>query len=456
MSKILFTEPVNPTRYEDIPHHLLEKYQENEVKWARQDDTRKDVWFDPPSDPHLFVPIGMGTTHAMGFIYDCANDFKRIQTIRERHAFAYYWKQRLMRCRHKVQYTHLMEEFAMVIKHDPITFKPSARSLFEDKELLAYRNSLPEDRSETDESGLKNEPLERPRAACIMKPTPFCSNIGPGTDEVDVIQLVLLNHRHAKRHAWKIWTSFHCDNHTFATGYQHPQRDLHLIAYYIDKTRVCVQLFEHTGKQNPTTWYIEAEPRRILTCTMSPDGKHIALCDEVSVHVWALGDDIMKCFTLESEEVCMHCVTLTDAHVLFGTNYGQVYRLDLRTCKLLSYDELPNTIVIVQMVATHSKVLVQTIHGLVLIRGHTMLDVQTFRPLSCALLGTQMLSLGKYGTLVTFSTEIRNFKTVLKQPKEKDEREMEMTPWYQGLWMAQDGSEIGILYGDGYVRRVSL
>lgn len=459
MSKILFTEAADPNRYEDIPRNMLEKYKQNEIKWARQDDERKDQWSNPPSDPSLFVPIGMGATHAMGLSYDCANDFKRIQTTRERHAFAFYWKQRLMRCRHRKQYDNLMEEFTMVIKHDPETFKVSARALFEDKELLEYRNSLPEDRSETDESGLKKTPLDRPRPACVMKPTPFCTDTGPGTTEVDVVQLLLLNHRHPKesKRTWKIWTSISCDSYTFVAGYQHPHMDLHLVAYYVDKNRVCVQLFDHKNKQNVRKWYVEAEPRRILTCTMTPDGKHIAICDEVTVFVWNInGDDHMRSFTLESKEVYVHTVTMTNAHILLGTTYGQIYRLDLQTCKLLAYDELPNTVVIIQMAATRSKVLVQTIHGLVLIKAHTMLDIQTFRPLSCALLGTQIVSFGKYGTTVTFSTEVRKFKTVLKQPEDKANREIEMTPWYQGLWLAQDGSEMGMLYGDGYVRRVGL
>lgn len=126
------------------------------------------------------------------------------------------------------------------------------------------------------------------------------------------------------------------------------------------------------------------------------------------------------------------------------------------TSKLISYDELQNTNVVTQLAVSDTKIVAQTVHSLVLIEPKSMVDIQTFRPVSCGVLGTRMLSLGKYGPMVTFSTAVRNVKMVLKLPADKDKRELSMTAWYRGLWMAPDASQVGILYADGYVRRVKV
>lgn len=333
MSEILFTEAPNPLLYSDVDPKLREIYQKNELEWYREDNKVTQEWSHPSSDPSLFIPVGINEQFAMGFMTECAPDYKLFLGVRERHAFGAYWKQKLMRCKHRKQYDYLYEEFEAVVKHDPHTFTVVEKALQEDAELQEFSAALPEERPEGEEKGYHKEPAERTMANCIMKIGHF-SDPPSFAAETTTVRLVLLDYSHSKQNkrCWKIWDTFKCQKGTFPAGFQHPKLALHLTAHYVADGIICVTIHHHNDRHTTEKWFVQGHPKRALTCCMSPNGKRIAVCDELNVYTWSTDEhEDLRVFHLESEDVLVHACALSDEQLCLGTTLGQVYQIHWET-----------------------------------------------------------------------------------------------------------------------------
>jgi len=129
--------------------------------------------------------------------------------------------------------------------------------------------------------------------------------------------------------------------------------------------------------------------------------------------------------------------------------------------KSKNFYQTKDNVIVVGLNRVGKKTIVQTVNQLDIIECPVydtthVIEIPIIRPMCIATRGTRIVTLSKYGELVIFSTILRGFKITVPAEKEIKCQVAIPIPWYQGLWVSENGGVISALYPDGLIRRIKI
>lgn len=465
--------------YDDIePPTMIPVVKESELAWIQCKEKSTSRLASRPENTWVnFIPSGINDKNAMGLVYEDCNTHKGIVVQREVQQFAQQWRTTLMRCRHQIQWEEINKRFMTTTQNDEM-LKEAARLVFEDKALQAVKQSLPEARTDFEDKeteGLRKEYVVRSDPTHVVSRGAFGQE--PDEEGTNTFKVMMINHtKKEHKRVWKVFeTMTNLQADTYPCGWLSQTGDKRMVAYRVtpELARVVVYNGPNPRVDIEQDIYIRVGGNGLLSCRISPDETKFALCDEFRIYTWSKGDKYFLIHFLQlpslpedASETEKHlpgmgamCLS-ANGELVFGTTMGQVYRVNLQSRTLSSYNKLPDSLAILGVVRVGSKTIVNTIQDIFIVESHIspdeMIQIKTRRPMCLAAMGTRILSFDKFGHLLIFSTIHREMMTEVPMDDAKCKIIVPL-PWYDGgLYTSPDAKRIGVLYPDGMVKIVGV
>lgn len=462
--------------YDDIhPSTMIPVVKEAELAWIQcKKKSTSRIASRPESSWTNFVPVGINGKYAMGLVYEDCNTYKGIIVQREVQQFAQQWRTKLMRCRHQIQWSEIDKRFMKITQHDE-ELKSAARIIFEDQALQSIRQGLPEAREDFEDKeneGLRKEYVVRSDPSHIISRNSFGERPEELSDGTSFKVMMMDHTKKEHKRTWKVFetmTDLHSES--YPCGWLSQTGNRRMVAYRVtpDLARVIVYNGTNPRVDIDQDIYLRVGSNGLLTCRISPDETTFALCDEFRVYTWSKGDEFFHIHFLQlpslpedASEAEKHLpgigsMTLSEnGELIFGTTMGQVYRVNLVSSTLSSYNKLPDSLAILGVVRVGSKTIVHTIQDIFIVEAHTspneIIQINTRRPMCLIAMGTRIISFDKFGHLLIFSTIHREMMTEVPMDDAKCKIIVPL-PWYGGgLYTSPDAKQIGVLYPDGMVK----
>lgn len=438
--------------YDDIgSKEGIAKTKKNESHWDRQECARQERLLNAVRNPQNFVPVFVGSKEAVGLSFPNALQYKIMLSRREQMQFIQQWRIALIRCVTQTQWKIVNERYMLRIKKDPI-FEVAMKYVLEDRDLLQVQQELPADRDEDDRRIRREGDMEREPVHWIMDEVPLV----PDPRAETLIKGHLITTKHNKllddSRQWKKGQSFSYLDDTFPTA---TYSEVHGSCVVRQVTETVMQI----TYDSKDYWIEDSSGHGLLSCSISPNGQLLAICNEYAVYLLNVKDRKVRRVRLDKQMI-ITAIHITDTELVYGTVHGHVHRIVLESNRSVK-TTIADKICITQIVRAGSKTVVQTIGSIYLVEsdGHgpdQSVQVNTWRPMCIAVRGSKILVLAKTGALFMFSTVLREVFTEIPPP---DGFSVEIdigVAWYKGVWIAENSEKLIAVYPDGQIREIRL
>jgi hypothetical protein len=419
--------------YSDIPHHLRETFDENNKKWishAPQDDT----WSSELGDCLI---VGVNAKYTVAFksfaspdlIFRRKNQMQQVETGQ----FANAWTSTLLRCNNQLQYEEVNKKFMSLVKYDP-TLRDSAVNVLKNQELIEFKNSLPKT---TESGGIKTGTVERKLWEFVYKPTQV-EEIKPFLGKSNKVKVELFVFSKKWRES-KI--QIYCLKDTVPSGKLSNDKVL-LIAYYVEPNTVCVQKINLKTDTVTKTRYFKTNGENSSPLIIASYG---LISDGLFVY--------HQKYQLHIDSAFITSLFLDDSFLLYiGTNFGGIYRVNMKKYELESFDMTKDVLFVLKV----GKNIAQSIYAVTYFDEADDITFNIERPVSSIKKGAFIISFDKYG-VIRFTMSVRRKGEIqINPPKEFRINSEDLQPWYEGLYMNDEGDLLKVVYPDGKIRSLKL
>lgn len=394
-------------------------------------------------DTNHFLPINIGSKLAVALFYkDGLNDVKANMMKTEQIQTAVSWKDKLLRCRHGMQYEYMLGTFGAILKEDPI-LKISMEIVFRDSEVLAHKNSLPPTKPEEDdliglatfEVKTRDAPYQIYTQALV---TEFVYN-----DEVGEDYLRVYTNRYLTQQIWKE-TSIILPLYKNKLPHVFVRDETLLSANFINETMVKVDLYDLKTCKCIFTCFLE-NFKNLPKCFLG-ENLEIIVTDKTKAY-W-IQKDVAQIFEIMDETITAVSV-LNGDKILIGTYNGLFYMFD-QLGELHEYDKTRDGLAIIGI--SHNKkgiISVQTMTDVYIIRQDDIV-IQMDRPISSIMCSDKVIILSKYGKIHMFHNDFKKLEANFPPPEGLTIGITDITPWYPALYMP-DESTFYSLMPDGKI-----
>jgi hypothetical protein len=425
MSRVAFTQHCE--FHGDIPTTERAKFTQNEQAWALQADLSEDYLTDPPfKSSEKWIPIGVSDRMAMGFGTSLAPAHRQRSMLLEQDQFAKVWINTLLRTHYRQQYNGIHERFLKMVKKDP-SLKTAAEMVLRCKQLLEFRDKLPAERSDDMPQGLDNAIAERYDGRYRFADFQGVTSAPEETElPKQKVALYTFDYREPAKNAWKVAMIFKCHNDTLPTACL--TRNNHLyVAYYVSEQCVKMMHFDE-NQQVVDSWYTEERGMRgPLTCDVDAVTDGHLVYEKCGRKHWIEKDVIIT--SIKRAE--------TTGDLYLGTFAGHVYNVTQ-----LTFVKTRDPLAVLSIdTSGDNKYIIQSINDITF--DERLLNVG--RPLTCAVKGTMVVSLSKYGVISLCFMGANSFYPA-------PEGVTGGLRYYKGgIWISDDGGKIVVMYPDGRV-----
>lgn len=419
--------------YSDVPADLRSAYGAKEKLWIAQAPRTIDYVTPGFLDPGKMMPVGVNETVAVALQHPEVEARRSQMVLAEQQQFARAWGALLRRCRYQLQFR---EKIKHMLKSCDDALKPAAEKVLRDEELSAFRDALPNDPPDDGLQGLKMDFEKREDSAVKSM---IIENKEEGEDKEEGTPFKVFFNRYRTSKVWK-QTTIGGNSHEGTFPAAAVSNRYLLLAYYVKKDRVRIQLYEVDTRK----CVFDARVRFTgpLRCSVVDQG-WIAVSDGMDAVVWNREDPKqMLVHTVESQIIT--CVrVLGDGSLYMGTYNGQLYHVN--DSKIISYNKTLDCNAVLSISKVKGTML--SVNGVV----HEQAYFNIRRPLTVCTVGTFIISLGKHGMLRIGSTVHSKVDMFFKPPKDLRCNVAHVTPWYDdGAWF--NGDELVVMYPEGSVR----